>query len=98
MADTFYRVHWSDCPEFSADNAWSTLWGADRDDARTGYSCTWDAEDLREYFAEHGEPDDDEIVILFEGRHVGQGFDGEPLAIPTRVVRTMTWAEFEKSL
>lgn len=91
---TFYRVHWADCPEFSAANAWSALWGADRDDAQRGYSACWDAEDLLEYFREHGEPAADDTVVAFEGRQVGQGFDGEPLAVPTRLLETTTWAEF----
>lgn len=94
MAGTFYRVHWADCPAFSPENAESALWGAGRDDATPGYSACWDADDLMQYFREHGEPAADEKVIVFEGRHVGQGFDGEPLVMPTRVVETLTWAEF----
>lgn len=29
---TFYRVHWTECPEFTAANAWSSLTGIDRKD------------------------------------------------------------------
>jgi hypothetical protein len=28
MADTYYRLHRADAPAFTADNAWSGLWGS----------------------------------------------------------------------
>lgn len=40
MSDLWYRVHWSDCPEFSADNAWSCLWGPERSDDGSQCECT----------------------------------------------------------
>lgn len=94
MSEMFYRVHWDGCPEFSAENAESALWGADREDALYGYSCCYSAEDLIAYFARHGEPLGDDTVVVFEGQRVGTGFDGEPLAVPTGAVRHTTWAEF----
>lgn len=66
-------------------------------DANPGYSCCWSPEDLQTYFEVHacGAPGDHHgEVIVFEGEHVGQGDDGEPLAIPTRVVDRLPWSEF----
>lgn len=131
MAETFYRFHWADCPELTAANAWSALWGADRSadgsqtrcqtcggdgdggtgddgrcddcggegwhDALPGYSACSTPAELAAYFATRGEPADGRVVV-FTGRRAGTGFDGEPLAIPERVLRTMTWAEFTASL
>ncbi|MFJ6215081.1 hypothetical protein ACIQGZ_17355 [Streptomyces sp. NPDC092296] len=150
----FYRLHWSDCPPLTPDNAWSAPWRAgdtrrspdgsgawclscdgtgkdwrpcprcDEDPDHTptcehcdgqgaidecatcdgtgwepcvhGYSCTENPEDLLAYFAERhmtsmltGEP-----VVVFEGQQVDTGCDGEPTAIPTRVIETLTWSEF----
>ncbi|HEY9474572.1 MAG TPA: hypothetical protein VIS06_12075 [Mycobacteriales bacterium] len=64
------------------------------EDLPRGYSCCDTAEDLRAYFAEHGTPASTDDVVVFEGRRVGTGFDGEPLAVPTGDARWMTWAEF----
>lgn len=114
---TYYRLHWGDCPEFGAANAWSALWGAVRSedgsrtecracdgegcedcdgegwqDACEGYSCCGSAEELIEYMALHG-PGGEGTVIVFTGRRVGNGFDGEPLVVPAEVVETMTWAQ-----
>lgn len=130
MTEMFYRVHWVRSPEFSADNAWSALWGAERvagDPSRTicrecdgrkvdsfgepcstcggegseeavlGYSCCRTATELRDYFGQHGAPRPDDEVIIFEGYLAGIGLDGEPLAVPTRVVHRTTWAEFAGS-
>jgi len=122
----YYRLHWSDCPPFSADNAWSALWGGTRseDGSRTecvtcdgtgqldgdpcperdcdegwidcvaGYSCCASADELIAYFHGRGEPDAGEAVVIFEGRQVSTGFDGEPAVVPERVLETLTWAEF----
>jgi hypothetical protein len=128
---TFYRVQWPNSPEFSADNAWSALWGSIRsadgsrtecsecdgtgtthyageepctscdgegwEDALYGYSCCWSAEDLIAYFASRGEPCDTDAVIVFAGQQVGNGFDGEPLAVPEAITAQMTWAEFKEA-
>jgi hypothetical protein len=122
--ETFYRVHWSDAPEFNADNAWSALWGAERSedgsqskchacdgdgeydgepcddcdgdgwvDCVRGYSCCWDAESLIDYFTDHGEPNGEQVIV-FEGRHTANGFDGEPCAVPSKVIETLTWEKF----
>jgi hypothetical protein len=67
------------------------------DDCQRGYSCFTEAESLLDYFATpaRGEPaDNDGKVILFEGDHQGTGFDGEDLAVPTAIVKEMTWSEF----
>lgn len=62
-----------------------------------GYSCTWDATDLADYFGERGCPTDDTgTVYVFEGERTGNGTDGEPLAVPDRVVETLTWSELLK--
>lgn len=129
---TFYRFHWAGCPEFSAANAFSALWGAERnedgsktrcnncngkgrlfpydpdcdtcdgtawEDAVEGYSCFDDADELICYFAERGVLDDDDgVVIVFEGRRVGTGFDGEALAVPQTVTETMPWSVFAKAV
>lgn len=122
MAETFFRVHWADAPDFSPENARSALWGSTRsedgtktectscipgdregckvcggtgwEDCMKGYSCCWSAEDLVEYMAEHGAPGEHDRVIVFEGVHTGTGFDGEPLAVPTRIIEETTWSEF----
>src|SRR5882757_9819304 len=39
MSETYYRFHWADCPTFSADNAWSAQWGAQRGDDGTSIVC-----------------------------------------------------------
>lgn len=67
--------------------------GTGWEDAIRGYSCCWTAEDLIAYMGEHHAPDAAELVAVFEGRQVGTGFDGEPLAIPTGDVEWITWAE-----
>ena len=66
-------------------------------DCDPGYSCCWSPVELVDYFQRHagGAPDDSHgEVVVFEGEHVGQGDDGEPLAIPTRVVDRLPWSEF----
>jgi hypothetical protein len=118
---TYYRLHCSDAPEFSADNAWSAAWGeaftADGSqyecracdgtgeflddrcpdcsgegviDADRGYSCCGSASELVEYFDWHCPADDSDPVVEFDGEHVGNGLDGEPLVVPTAVVRWTT--------
>ncbi|MFJ6022958.1 hypothetical protein ACIQFP_26740 [Nocardiopsis alba] len=64
-------------------------------DCERGYSCCEDADDLVDYIHERaGIPRDDwGLVYVFEGEHTGNGTDGEPLVVPTRVVETLTWTE-----
>jgi len=120
--DTYYRLHYgSGGLEFSAENAWSGLWGAEYvadgsksvcpecdatgvsygetcsscdgegyDECQQGYSCCWSAEELLAYYAAHGGAGDADPVVEFEGARCGNGFDGEPLVIPTAVVRWTT--------
>lgn len=59
-----------------------------------GYSCCWSAEDLIAYFGYQLGAGSGSTVVIFEGEQSGTGIDGEPLAVPSRVVRTLTWAEF----
>lgn len=64
-------------------------------DCMRGYSCCGDAESLIAYFSGHaGEPLDSETVVIFEGHRCGNDPDGEALAIPERLIETLTWAEF----
>ncbi|MFD5142694.1 hypothetical protein [Streptomyces sp. NPDC058401] len=35
----FYRLHWADCPPFTADNAWSALWGSTRSTDGSRMEC-----------------------------------------------------------
>lgn len=67
-------------------------------DCERGYSCFEDASELVAYFRERGgEPRDDwGAVYVFEGDMTGNGTDGEPLVVPTRVVETLTWTELIK--
>lgn len=126
---TYYRLHRSDAPEFSADNAWSAAWGetfsADgtryecrscdatgtidgetcRDcngdgwiDTERGYSCTDSASELIEYFDRHCPADDTDPVVEFDGEYAGSGLDGEPLVIPTAIVRWTTIGQLRKEI
>ncbi|MGW8851567.1 hypothetical protein ACWGNE_27785 [Streptomyces xiamenensis] len=121
----WYRVHWSDCPPLTEENAWSALWGATRskdgsqtecrecdgsgesfgercgscdgqgwEDCVPGYSCAASVAELLEYFDRPGMQPHHETVIAFEGRRVDTGFDGEPTAVPTRIVQEWTWEQF----
>lgn len=126
MSQTFYRLHWEDCPPLTPDNAWSALWGHTRsqDGSRTecgacdgtgesfgrkcedcngegwhdcvpGYSACHTAEDLIDYFSQPGmDPIGDEPVVIFEGRQVGNGFEGEPTVMPERILETLNWNTF----
>lgn len=35
-------------------------------------------------------------VYAFEGERHGEGIEGEPLVVPTRVLETLTWNELIK--
>jgi len=72
----------------------TTCDGTGWEDALEGYSCCDTATDLVEYMRQHGVMADDDRVIIFEGRRVGTGFDGEPLAVPARIIEETTWSEF----
>lgn len=39
MSQTFYRVHWADCPPLAPDNAWSALWGSTRSEDGSRTEC-----------------------------------------------------------
>jgi hypothetical protein len=63
------------------------------EDALYGYSSCDTAEELVAYMTKHGVVNDDDLVVAFEGEQVGNGWDGEPLVVPTHVVEVITWAE-----
>lgn len=131
--ETFYRLHGTWAPAFSADNAYSALWGVtfSEDGARYacvpcdgttkdpwGHRCEWcedtedgwydadrgysacdSAEELVRYFGQHAEYlSDDEPVVEFTGDVVGTGCDGEPLIVPTAVVRWTTLGQLRAEL
>lgn len=57
-----------------------------------GYSCCHSAASLVAYFTSKFMPPqllEEGTVYFFEG----EGIEGEPLAVPTRVLETLTWAE-----
>ncbi|MFE2850539.1 hypothetical protein ACFXJO_05325 [Streptomyces lavendulae] len=74
------------CPDRDCDEGWI--------DCVAGYSCCASAEELIAYFNSRGEPAADDTVVVFEGRQMGTGFDGEPTAVPERIVETLAWADF----
>lgn len=111
MSEVFYRFHWADSPEFSAANAWSVLWGAERnedgsktrcrdcgvfayedDDCRTCDGTGW--EDASEGYSACNTAN--ELIAYFA--QIGNGFEGEALVIPTRVIETMPWSTFVAKL
>ena len=59
-------------------------------------ACCDTAEELVRYFthAARDAAEDDDKVVVFEGTRVGDGFDGEPLAVPTRIIEEVPWSEF----
>lgn len=67
-------------------------------DCERGYSCVEDAHSLVAYFAQQHVTvtPDMGAVVVFEGEYTGNGDDGEALAVPTRVVETLTWDELVK--
>ena len=97
-AKTYWRLHWDGTETFSAENANSRLWGS-VDDGKRGYSCCESADKLVEYFSHDDvmDPEDPEVatlpVVEFEGDEVGTGADGEPLVVPSRVIRWTTYGE-----
>jgi hypothetical protein len=66
-------------------------------DCDRGYSCCASAADLLAYFAARfitaEEMDQTGTVYVFEGEPHGEGIEGEPLVVPTRVLKTLTWTE-----
>lgn len=90
------------CPRCDGDGTLYNAECADCDgtgwyDADPGYSCCHTAQDLVAYMTDHGTPADDDPVVIFEGEQVGTGFDGEPLVIPTKVIRWTTYGELRRS-
>ncbi|MEU1908418.1 hypothetical protein [Streptomyces hygroscopicus] len=150
----FYRVHPSDAPALTADNAWSAPWGTTRSadgsqyecivcdgtgegthdcpkcgggcyigeffdipcdrcdgdgfidtcgncdegwlDCVRGYSCCATPEALIRYFTDAGRSGcaDGEQVVVFEGQQEDWGLEGEPTAVPARVIETLSWEAF----
>lgn len=78
------------CPE-QCEDGWIP---ADR-----GYSCCHTAADLLAYVDQHiGTDADTEPVVIFDGEYAGSGLDGEPLAIPTQVIRWTTIAQLRQEI
>lgn len=65
-------------------------------DAEAGYSCCESAAELLAYFDQHCPADDTDPVVVFDGEIVGTGLDGEPLVIPTTVIRWTTVGQLRK--
>lgn len=64
---------------------------------RDGVSCFRTPEEVIEYFQWQDIcPLTQAEVVLFEGEAVDIGLDDEPLAIPEKILRRWSWAEFEK--
>lgn len=65
-------------------------------DCVRGYSCTYTPEELISYFTDPARSGtaDGESVVVFEGWQEGTGFEGEPTAIPERIIETLTWEQF----
>jgi hypothetical protein len=83
----YFRVHWSDCPEFCDDNAYSRGWSEDiseETDIR-GYSCFDNPQRLLRYFENRG-GFDGHSVYAFKGKWIGTGPDDEDLAVPVELL------------
>lgn len=92
----FFRVHWSDCPAFSAENAESAAWGMHGDDESVhsrGYSCFANPGRLVQYFSARGGAKGEQVIV-FAGDYIACGDDGEDLAIPGHVITTLSWEKF----
>ncbi|WP_216917150.1 hypothetical protein [Nocardia noduli] len=65
-------------------------------DCARGYSCWPTPAQLITYISERvgHMVDDVGTVVEFDGDIIDVGFDGEPLVVPTRIIRTSRWSEF----
>lgn len=112
-ADNAYSAAWGEtfaesgdryeCRTCDATGTWEGETCPDCDgegmlDADPGYSCCETAEDLLAYFDQHSTADADDPVVVFDGQQVGAGIDGEPLAIPTSVIRWTTIGTLRKEV
>lgn len=98
--EVYYRVHWSDCPAFCAENAISTPWGCHGDDEfepAVGYSCVNSPGSLIEYFSNRGEPEATETVVVFTGDFRSLGDDFEYLVVPESVVLETTYGKLTET-
>lgn len=50
------------------------------------------------YFDRHYPLSDSDAIVEFEGEQVGNGGDGEPLVIPTRVIRWTTYGQVKAEI
>lgn len=79
------------------DGKCSSCHGEGSHEADRGYSCVYDPEDILSLPAQFGSGRRELAaarVVEYEGEVQGWGCDGEPLAVPSRVLRVMTWDEF----
>lgn len=80
-----------ECPV--CDGSGESCWNCNGEgwfECEYGYSCCTEAAELLEYFDRHCPPDDSDPVVVFEGVRVGSGLDGEPLAVPERIIEWTT--------
>ena len=83
--------------EIAGEGACTSCDGEGSREADRGYSCCTSPEDLlasAEQMAWGRLQLATARVVAFEGEQAGLGWDGEPLVVPTRVIRVMTWDEF----
>lgn len=87
------------CDECNDEGGTTTCTNCDGtgwEDCIRGYSCYSLPESLVAYFTDRSRPTPsaDENVIVFEGWQTDTGFDGEPTAVPERIIETLAWTEF----
>ncbi len=78
------------CPACDGDgdiNECIACGGTGKVQPKRGYSCFRTAEELLERF---GDTDTTRDVVIFDGREVGTGVDGEPLVVPDGSVEVWT--------
>ncbi|MGW7350918.1 hypothetical protein [Streptomyces sp. NPDC054784] len=102
---TCYGVGWLDdcmqdrCTRCDGERRLDDCENCDGDgwlDCTRGYSSFEDPDTLIDYFTEVARDvcAVDVTVVIFEGRQADFGLDGEPTAVPTRIVETLTWDAF----
>lgn len=98
--DLFYRIHGRN-ERFHKDLAFSSL--IDGSNRKKGYSSFDNPEDLIDYWNGNNTANrsisDDADVVIYSGKKVGTGGDGEPLSVPDmKVVYRTTWKKLQSAL